>query len=132
MIGEDYESPLKETVGSTILGNSDFVKKICKKYLPESKDKRNVPAFSKLSKNLSLQEIESQVQAVFSNEPKLSRKASLYLSHRYSGRRLKDIGNYFGLAESAVSQASSRFALQVENEPGLRQRIEEVNRELDL
>jgi len=36
------------------------------------------------------------------------------------------------MAGSAVSQASSRFALQVENDQGLRQRIEQVNKELSL
>ena len=132
LIGKDHESPLKKTVASTILGNADFVKKIRKKYLPESKDNRNVPALRKLSERLSLKEIENQAQAVFYNEPKLYRKAALFLSHRYSGRKLKDIGSYFGMAGSAVSQASSRFALQVENDQGLRQRIEQVNKELSL
>jgi hypothetical protein len=41
-IGQQYESPLKSTVASTILGGVDFVGKIREKYLKGKKVDRNV------------------------------------------------------------------------------------------
>jgi len=51
-------------------------------------------------------------------------KAAIYLSHRYSGRPLKEIGKEFGIGESAVSQAGSRFESDMKASPLLRSRIE--------
>jgi len=132
LIGKSYESPIEKVVASTILGNEDFVERIRKKYLPERKDVRNVPALSMLSEQLSLEDIMKHTQTLFQNEPRLSRKVALYISHRYSGRKLKDIGSYFDMGESAVSQASSRFASLIKKDQQLRKRIEQVNRELNL
>lgn len=39
----------------------------------------------------------------FKGEDTLSRKAAIYLSHRYSGRTLKEIGRHFGISELDVS-----------------------------
>jgi len=132
LIGIDYESPLKKVVASTILGHDEFVKKIREKYLPDKKDDRNLPALRILSESLPIEDIEKQTEAVFYDDPKLSRKAALYVSHRYSGRKLKDIGDYFGMSVSAVYQTSSRFALQIENDQRLWEGVGQVKMELNL
>ncbi|GBE00513.1 chromosomal replication initiator protein DnaA [bacterium BMS3Abin07] len=53
----------------------------------------------------------------------LSRKASLYLCHRYSRKTLKEIGSYFGIGESAVSQASHRFKRKLDKDRKLSKKI---------
>jgi len=56
------------------------------------------------------------------------RKAAIYLSHRYSGRQLREIGAEFGIGESAVSPASKRFETDMSENHMLRRRIERIRK----
>ncbi len=40
----------------------------------------------------------------------------LYFCHRYTGLKLKEIGRWYGLSESGVTQASRRVALKAETD----------------
>ena len=42
-------------------------------------------------------------------EEKTGKKVSLYLSHRYSGMKLKGSREYFGISDSGVTQVSRRL-----------------------
>ena len=128
----EYESPLKEVVASTILGSREFVMDIQKKLLGNAKKDRNVPAVRELASGKDVKEIKDAVASVFNDNPQLARKAAVYISHRYSGRKLKEIGSHFDIGESAVSQTSRRFAEAVAKDKGLMKRIEKLNRELGL
>ncbi|HDL19649.1 MAG TPA: hypothetical protein ENG86_00755 [Nitrospirae bacterium] len=44
-----------------------------------------------------MEEISNEAKAVLEEDTALSRKATLYLCHRHSGRKLKEIGSYFGI-----------------------------------
>jgi len=48
----------------------------------------------------------------FDDNPQLAKKAAIIISHRYSGRKLKEIGSQFDMGGSAVSQTSRRFAVK--------------------
>jgi len=87
-----------------------FVKEIQEKYLGTSKIDRELPALLELSPGKTIEEIKDAVDGMFSGDLKLARKAAFYVCHRYSGRKLKEIGSFFEVSESAVSQASRRFA----------------------
>jgi chromosomal replication initiation ATPase DnaA len=56
----------------------------------------------------------------------------LYLCHRYTGKRLKDIGTYFGIGESGVSQASRRVAREFDHDSDPRKRFKQVENRLGL
>jgi hypothetical protein len=58
--------------------------------------------------------------------------ASIYLCHRYSGARLKEIGAYFVIGESAVSQASRRFAIKMAKDDKLIKAMEKIEGELNV
>jgi len=45
----------------------------------------------------------------------LSRGIKIYLCRQYSGARLKEIGAFFDIGESGVSQASRRIEEKVNN-----------------
>lgn len=60
------------------------------------------------------------------------KKATVYLSHRYSGKSLKEIGDYFGIGESAVSQVSRRFSAVLGKDRKLRRRVEDIKKKLHL
>ena len=132
LVKQEYESPLKEVFASTILGTLDFVQEIKEKYLASVKNDRNLPALTELSRRETLEEIRAAVEAEFGDNPQMARKAALYISHRYSGRKLKDIGKCFGIGESAVSQNSLRFNLILLKDKKLRKRIDKINRAVGL
>jgi hypothetical protein len=132
LVEQEYESPLKDVFASTILGSLDFVKDIQKKYLTAAKNDRNVPALTELSRRKTLGEIHAAVEAEFGNNPPMARKAALYICHRYSGRKLKEIGEYFSVGESAVSQTSRRFAAILVKDKKLQKRIEKIGQATGL
>ena len=89
VIGKDYESPLKETVASLILGGKDFINKITERYIKGKKVDRNVPSLRELSRGLSIGDITKKSEMVFNQEPATAKKVILYLCHKYSGMTLK-------------------------------------------
>ena len=132
LVKQEYESPLKEVFASTILGTLDFVQEIKEKYLASVKNDRNLPALTELSRRETLEEIRAAVEAEFGDNPQMARKTALYISHRYSGLKLKDIGKCFGIGESAVSQNSLRFNPILLKDKKLRKRIDKINRAVGL
>ena len=132
LVDKEYVSPLKDTLASTILGGFDFVNEIKDKYLSSKELDRNLPALTELLRGPSLEEISNVVKAKLSEDPVLLKKATLYLCHRYSGRTLKEIGAHFGIGESAVSQASSRFRLMLDKSIKLRKKIDTISKKLKM
>ncbi len=125
LIDKEYDSPLKETVASTILGGIEFVNKIKDKYLSGKGIDRNLPALRELTKT-SIEEIIREVEAALGKNEVLSKKASIYLCHRYSGRTLREIGRHFGIGESAVSQTSKRFSMLLDRDKKLNKKIKYI------
>ena len=123
-------SPLKEAVASSILGSAAFRDDIREKYLGVRKKDRDVPALGALSR-VKPEEIMEKVGGEFQGQPDLARKVGIYLSHRYGGLSLREIGRHFGVGESAVSQASRRFQATLDDRE-LRRRVDNVRRSLNL
>jgi REP element-mobilizing transposase RayT len=131
-LGREHESPLREVVASTILGGEDFIKEIKDKYLEGKKADRNLPALAELTMEPTIEEIFNEVKEVFGEDTGLSKKATIFLSHRYSRMSLREIGRYFNIGESAVTQASRRFKETIDNNRALRKRINDISKRLNL
>ncbi len=123
-------SPLKEAVASSILGRAAFIDDIREKYLGGRKKDRDVPALGALSR-VKPEEIMEKVGVEFQGQAELAKKVGIYLSHRYGGLSLREIGRHFGVGESAVSQASRRFQATLDDRE-LRRRVDNVRRSLNL
>jgi hypothetical protein len=107
---KEAESPLKNVIASTILGGEEFIERIKIEYLGQKKiDKRNVPALKKILNGPSLEAIERAVIKVMGREYPLFKKFCIYLSYQHSGLGLREIGKYFRMQRSAISQLSRRF-----------------------
>ncbi len=107
---KELESPFKRVIASTFLGSEEFINNIRMEYLEKKKiDKRNIPAIKKVLKGPSLEDIEKAVVKVLGRDHTVYKKMCIYLSHQYSGKRLDEIGAYFGMRGSAISQLSRRF-----------------------
>lgn len=130
--GKDYENPLNGVVGSTILGNDDFVSRVKERYLKGRRADRDVPALRKFEEKPAIEQIVAEVERMLGDEPTLSRRVKLYLCHRYTGKQLRKIGEYFKVSESGVSQASRRVAGILEKDKKLRGKVEEIKGELNL
>jgi chromosomal replication initiation ATPase DnaA len=62
----------------------------------------------------------------------LLKRVQIYLCHRYSGKKLKEIGDHFGIGVSGVSQASRRVAMQVKGDKKLKKKIDKLIIDLEL
>jgi hypothetical protein len=131
LLGKEYENPLTQTVAATVLGSEEFVRELTETHMAKKSADRNVPAIRHLAKPLRLAKILLVVRETMRDE-KTARKASIYLAHRYSGAGLKELGEHFNLGESGVSQASRRFAVQMEKDEMMEKKIEEIVTKLKL
>ena len=130
-IGQHYEDPLKGVVASSILGGEEFIRSIKKKYIQDTDKDRNIAGREAL-RNITMEEMMRVIGREFKGEARLQKVVGLYMSHRYSGLRLKEIGAYFGISESGVTQASKRFGVEVANDKKLEHKIEIIRTKLRL
>lgn len=131
-LNQDYENPLRHVVESTILGSIDFVEKIREKYLKTKMPDRDLPALRRLAPRPAFEEIKIVVGSVFRRNEALIRPVSLYFSHKYSGKTLKEIGDHFGIGESGVSQASRRLIQSLDENLNLRKKVRLIEKELGV
>jgi putative transposase len=132
MAGRSCASPLEAVACSTVLGGENFLKTVWEQYLSRKPADRHVPALRALADKPTLEQVSAATDKVLKGNDRLSKKAALYLCRRYTGKRLKEIGERFGLSESAVSQASRRIEMQLSTNAGLKKQLEEIERELGL
>ena len=131
--GKEPENPLKKVIASTYLGSEDFIKKITGEYLEKTRmDKRNIPALKEILRGPTLGEIEETVFRVIGKDHALFKKICVYLSHQYSGLALDEIGGYFGMKGSAVSQLSGRFRETIKGDKVLRGVLSTIEKEAML
>jgi REP element-mobilizing transposase RayT len=132
LVNKKYDSPLNDTTSSTLLGSPDFIASIKEKYLAGKNPDKEIPALQELHEKISIQQISALVDTVLGDEPALSRNVKLYLSRKYTGERLKNIGGHFGIGESGVSQATSRMTRKMANNKKLKGMVNKIEKELNL
>jgi len=132
LLGKEYESPLADIIDSVILGKQDFVTGIKDKFLGNKKHDRNLSTLRALSNRPYIEQINETVDSVIGSNDKLSRQIKLYLSHRYSGRKLKEIGTYFDIGESGVSQTTRRMSDKLKKDKKLTRKINRIKNKLNL
>jgi len=125
------ESPLKGAVAATILGSPGFVKKITKAQLGETQTDRNVPAIRKLART-TLDEIVTTVGKLIAEDKTLAKKVSIYFCHRYSGARLREVGERFGMSDAAITQASKRVRVATDRDANVRKTLGLVAKKLGI
>lgn len=131
-VGQKIESPLDKIMHSAFLGSREFVETIKETYLREEKSGGGVPALKSLKARPSLEIIEKEVSNLAGLKPAEQKQVSLYLSQRYSGKKLKEIGARFGIGESGVSQAVRRAQAKIKADKKFRSYVEEIQRKLNL
>ena len=103
---------MQGAVGTSILGNPIFVEVITSTHLQKNIDS-NIPALKQLIGRPKPEEILKASKAAIEDE-KLARRVAMHLSYKHSGKRLKEIGELFGVRDTAISEASRRFQKELE------------------
>ena len=132
LINEEYESPLKDIVSSTILGSEEFIGFIKEKYLSIEKADKELPALRALSRDITIEEIFKGVDREIEDDVKLCRNIKIYLGQRYTGERLDDIGRHFGIGGSGVCQAGRRISERIKKDKSLAKIIKKIERNINL
>jgi hypothetical protein len=132
-IGRKTKSPLKDLYASTFLGSEKFVNWAKENWIGlQNADIRNMPVLKELKERPLLGEIEHAVHFVVSGESPLFKKLCLYASQEYGGYGLKEIGAYYKMRGSAVSQSNRRFGRRASKEEELENVLAEIKRMLKV
>lgn len=126
MLGREYESPLKGTFGASILGTPGFIEAITATHLDSKAPDRDVPALRSFTCRPSPEEIEKTVRSVIGDDAKLARHTAMYLCHKYSGEKLRTIGERYKVGVSAVTEASKEFTKKMEKDGKLREAVARI------
>lgn len=126
LVGKEYKSPLKDAVGGTILGSAGFVKNIAATHLKDREEDKNIPALRHFEERPTLAEICTLAKKAIADNEKLARQVSIYLCHRYSGARLKDIAGLFDIGETAIGEASKRFSGRMKEDRALCYKVDRL------
>ena len=132
LVDQEYESPLSKLPHSVILGSGEFVDGIKDRFLRGKQPDRELPALREITDRPGLDVIKQVVDSVLQSDEKLARQVKLFLCHRYSGKKLREIGNQFGVSESAVTQASRRIRVKQKNDKKLGKIILKIVKKLPL
>lgn len=132
IIGAEYESPLKGTFGTAILGTTGFVEMVTATHLVTREVERDVPALRQFTARPTLEKIQAAVNTVINSDEKLARQACMYLCHRHSGEKLRAIGELFGVRESAVTEASRLFPRKMQKDETLGEVIDRIKEILKI
>jgi len=85
-----------------------------------------------VSSRPSFDQIEKAVDSALQSDEKLARQVKLYFCHRYSGRKLRDLGSRFGMIWAGVTQASRRIRLKAEKDKKLGKMLKRIEKNIFL
>ncbi len=126
-LGEKMSSPLKDVFASSFLGSEEFIDWAKEKWIGfKNADVRNIPVLKKLKGAPSLEQIDQTVGSIINRQDPLHKKFCLYIGQRNGGYRLKDIGAYYNMRGSAVSQSNRRFKEKIDRGKNLKKRLKEI------
>lgn len=131
VIHQETANPLKGAIAGTILGSANFVKKVTRAWLGETKTDRNLPAAKKLSRPTP-GEIIDMVSRQIPKDEKLAKKVSIFFYHRFSGARLREVGERFGMSDAAVTQSSKRLRAACDHDAELRELLRKIGKRLGV
>ena len=126
LVGMEYDSPFKNIFGAAVLGTAEFIEMVTSECLSERDVDRAVPGIRQFKSNPEPEEIVKAVAAVISENEKLARQVGMYLCHKYSGKKLHEIGILFGVGETAIAEARRKLTSKMEKDLQLCGVVEKV------
>jgi hypothetical protein len=102
------------------------------RFIRGKQPERDLPIVREMIDRPGIETIEQVVDSRLQNDVNLSRQVKMFLCHRYSGKKLNEIGARFGVTESAVTQASRRMRDKRHKDKELEKLILKIVKELSL
>lgn len=132
LLRKEYDSPLQNTFGSSVLGTPVFLEMIAATHVDEKKVDRAVPEIRQFKAFPEVSEIVKAAASVMRGNDKLARQVGMYLSHKYSGKKLREIGELFGVGETAIAEARRLLSKKMEQDKKLNEAVEQVKSTLRI
>jgi len=118
---KDIENPNSRVVEGFIMGETEFVSWVQKRFLSAKKEDKEIPQLSKLKPRISLDSIVKVVCDEMGCSPEdikvsgrkknLPREIAIYLARGLSGLSCTDLGQYFGrVSGAAITMRYNRFS----------------------
>lgn len=126
LLGKEYDSPFLNTFGTAVLGTAEFIEMVTSEHLSEKGVDRAVPGIRQFKSNPEPEEILKAVAAVIGENEKLARQVGMYLCHKYSGKKLREIGKLFSVGETAIAEARRLLSRKMEQDKKLSEEVEKV------
>jgi len=132
LLGKEMKSPLEKLPCSFILGSKEYIGEIKERYFRDKKLDRGLPELREMIDRPDLDILDKIVDSEMQSNEKLARQIKLYFSHSYSGRKLREIGERFGVSDSGVTQASRRIHDKQKTDKKLEKLIMKVAKKLKM
>lgn len=126
LLEKEYDSPLQNTYGTAVLGTPGFVEMITTTHLAEKEVDRAVPEIRQFKAFPEPTEIVKAAASVMGDNEKLARQVGMYLCHKHSGKKLREIGELFGVGETAIAEARRLLSKKMEHDEKLCKEVEKV------
>jgi len=131
-IERNVPDPLRSATEVGILGDSEFVAKIRSDYLkdiPAGYD-RELPQVNKLARQPRLEDIRAQSESFFGLKNRYSRKSAIFLSHKMTRLPLKDIGEFYDIGISGVTDICRKLRQELRSNETLAGNIAELENKI--
>jgi chromosomal replication initiation ATPase DnaA len=132
LLGKEYESPFKNTFGAAVLGTAEFIEMVTSEHLSKKEIDRAVPGIRQFKAKPEPEEILKAVTAIMGDNKKLARQVGMYLCHKFSGKKLQEIGNLFGVGETAIAEARRLLSRKIETDKQLSDEVKKVKAILEI
>jgi REP element-mobilizing transposase RayT len=132
LVEKDYDSPFADVIYSVILGSPEYAQQIKDTFLKNKPQDRELPALEELIDRPDIDTISDMVDSLIQTDDRLAKQIKLYFCHKYSGLKLKEIGKYFGIGESGVSQTGRRLSDKLKRNKNLSRKVAILKKKLKL
>jgi putative transposase len=94
--------------------NQEFVADIKEGFLKGKQPDKELPALRDIRNRPGLDDLEHVVNSVLESDEKLARQVKLYLCHRYSGKKLREIAERFDMRQIRGNSGESKNPVKEE------------------
>jgi REP element-mobilizing transposase RayT len=131
-LSQKLPSPLEAAKKTGILGNADFVKRIRKSFLSDTNEQpvRDLPQLRKLFPRPGLQQIFTTTESALGSKNRFTRNLSILISHKLTDYTLKEIGEFYKLGVSGITDICRRTRKELIHNDTLARAIGEIERRL--
>ncbi len=133
-IGVDFPNPLKAAQETGILGSESFLDQM-RKLFPGAglqAGDRELPRLRRLRPRPDISRIFESARRTLGPNNRLARDVAIFISHHRADYLLKELGAFFGLGLSGITDACRRVRRSLEGNATLAQAIQEIERGLGL